>query len=373
MASQSAATLLAERSALLQLRASHRRSAGGTCRLLDAVDAVLAVNLPRASDWELVPAWLETSRNAPGDWNALSRAVGARRTGTLVERGRQLGLALAAAGTPAPLPPPLFKIVGDPLHGRRARSPAQRPRVVDLSGLWAGPLCAHLLWQCGAEVIKVEDPARPDGARFGNGDFYAVLNQGKRSVALDLTSPDGRRWLQRLLESADIVIESSRPRALRQLGIDAAAIVARQRLTWVGITGYGRDGDAGNRVAFGDDAGVAAGLAEVMRSATGDYQFAGDAVADPLTGIHAALAAWRSWQNGGGRFISLALADVAGACLHDAAALASWAELHADLTAWWQGARRGELPDCQPRPVTGPVRALGADTEPLLAELAAAC
>ena len=67
--------------------------------------------------------------------------------------------------------------------------------VVDLSSLWAGPLCAQLLGQAGARVVKVESTTRPDGARQGPAGFYDLLHAGQRSVALDLTSPPGgRRW-----------------------------------------------------------------------------------------------------------------------------------------------------------------------------------
>ena len=88
-------------------------------------------------------------------------------------------------------------------------------------------------------------------------------------------------------------------------------------LTWISITGYGREEPEANWIAFGDDAGVAAGLSDVMKAATGHYEFAGDAIADPLTGIHAALAAWNSWRRGGSRLISLALTDVAAWCLNE--------------------------------------------------------
>ena len=138
---------------------------------------------------------------------------------------------------------------------------SHRPLVIDLSALWAGPLCANLLWLCGARVVKVESADRPDGAREGDPAFHALLNQGKESVVLDFRAESGRRMLRRLLERADIVIESSRPRALRHLGIAAEDWVRSQDgRTWIGITGYGRDEPAGNWVAFGDDAGSRPGL-----------------------------------------------------------------------------------------------------------------
>jgi crotonobetainyl-CoA:carnitine CoA-transferase CaiB-like acyl-CoA transferase len=188
------------------------------------------------------------------------------------------------------------------------------PLVVDLSALWAGPLATHLLALAGARVIKVESGRRPDGARRGNAAFFDLLNGGKESVALDLTGAGGRAALRRLLGRADIVVESARPRALAQLGIDAATLVAeRPGLTWVGITGYGRSGRAAGWIGFGDDAAVAAGLATATGANDGGDTplFCADAIADPLTGLHAAVAALGAWRSGGGLLLSLALRDVA--------------------------------------------------------------
>ena len=133
--------------------------------------------------------------------------------------------------------------------------------VVDLSALWAGPLCGDLLARAGATVVKVESTQRPDGARRGPREFFDLLNGHKRSVALDLQSHDGVRVLHDLVRRADVVIEASRPRALAQLGVDGPDLVrAGGPRVWVSITGYGRSGDAANRVAFGDDAAAAGGL-----------------------------------------------------------------------------------------------------------------
>ena len=90
--------------------------------------------------------------------------------------------------------------------------------------------------------MKVESVHRPDGARRGPPAFYARLHGGHESVVLDFRSPAGRHDLEQLLGSADVVIEASRPRALEQLGIDAAAIVAAGPDVWVSITGHGRHG-----------------------------------------------------------------------------------------------------------------------------------
>jgi crotonobetainyl-CoA:carnitine CoA-transferase CaiB-like acyl-CoA transferase len=124
-------------------------------------------------------------------------------------------------------------------------------------------------------------------------------------VAIDLSNEDGRWALRALIGMADVVIESSRPRALRQLGIDAEAHVAGgPGRTWVSITGYGRAGEAGNWIAFGDDAAVAGGLVAWDGE---EPVFCADAIADPLTGLVAAVGALASQSAGGGHLIDVAM------------------------------------------------------------------
>lgn len=297
------ATLLGERAAIAGLQRQGAVSPGGACRLLEAADGAIAVNLTRPDDWALTPAWLECEAT---DWDAVTAAVRTQPLATLVERARWLGLAVAADETP-PSDAAWFRVIAE---GPRA-TPRRAPRVLDLSSLWAGPLCAHLLQRLGADVVKFESTTRPDGARAGPPVFFDLLNAGKRCVAAGPRTPVGGAQLRALIEAADIVIEASRPRALRQLGIDAEALVAaRPGLTWISLSGYGRGEPQEHGVAFGDDAGVAAGLSRLMHEVTGERLFVGDAIADPLTGLHAALAAWAGWRQGGGQLISLALRDV---------------------------------------------------------------
>jgi crotonobetainyl-CoA:carnitine CoA-transferase CaiB-like acyl-CoA transferase len=219
----------------------------------------------------------------------------------------------------------------------------------------------------GAQVIKVESTARADGMRGAGDGFYDLLNAGKASVALDLVQPSGREQLRRILRSADIVVEASRPRALRQLGIHAEAILEENPgLTWVSITGHGREPPCADWVAFGDDGAVAGGLSQVLWDATGRAMFCGDAIADPLTGLHAALAGWVSYRNGGGRLLSLALAEVIGYGIH-CADLEGPEAARARTEEW---ARRLSTTDVVPpraRPVVAHARGLGADTTQVLA------
>lgn len=357
-------TLLGERAMLAGLSVPLRTSAGGGCRLIDARDDTIALNLARAEDRELLPALFSSDTLDPHDDEAIAACVARLHAATLVARGRMLGLAIAAENERLPgRPAPCVELVTT----RSARAPWRRPpRVVDLSALWAGPLAAHLLWLAGAEVIKVESRTRPDAMRSGQPDFFALLNQGKASVLCDLTSPVERRALTGLLADADIVIEAARPRALEQLGIDAAKLVHdTPGLTWVTITAHGACGEPANWVGFGDDCAVAGGASAALRAATGASGFVGDALADPLTGIHAALIAWRAWQSGrGGRF-GLAMSHIVAACI------ARERERDADgferaLRAW-RAAAGTAFPQVARRPI-GPVAPLGAHTQEYLGE-----
>ncbi|HKJ25953.1 MAG TPA: CoA transferase [Myxococcota bacterium] len=353
------AALLGERAAVARLSRRGRTSPGGGCRLCATARGDLAVSLARPDDVALLPAWLE--REVHGDpWPALARALPERPASAWVERGRLLGLAVAEAAPPAADPGPGVGVeaIGTP----RARRVA-RPLVVDLSSLWAGPLCAQLLGMAGARVVKVESTGRPDGARRGAPRLFDLLNGDKASVALDLGSAGGRDALRYLLDRADVVVEASRPRALRQLGIEAEAILAeRPGLVWVAITGHGRREPNGGWVGFGDDAAVAAGLA-VAAGGPDAPIFCADAVADPLAGMHAALETLRALESGGGVLLDVALAAVARHALGPLGEEPR-ARVFARDRAWWvacEGARARVAAPRARRPARR-ARPLGADT-----------
>jgi crotonobetainyl-CoA:carnitine CoA-transferase CaiB-like acyl-CoA transferase len=174
-----------------------------------------------------------------------------------------------------------------------------------------------------------------------------------------------------LIAEADIVIEGSRPRALQQLGLSAEELLAdNPGLTWIGITGYGRAGDEANWIAFGDDAGVSAGLSGFLATPHGTPIFCGDAIGDPLTGLHAALAAYARWHSGAGGLVSIAIRDVIRHCI------AFDQPISIDRTNEWQAfldARRISAAAPSARVAGQPARPLGADTSSVLRELAGAC
>lgn len=351
----SGAVLMGERARLLDLPRRGDTSPNGSCHLIEARDGRIAINLPREDDLDLAGAMVGEGIS---DLAGLAHQVRQMSCADLVERGRTLGLAIAVDTMP--------KAAQDPIFIRRDGSPLPakpRPLVVDFSSLWAGPLAGSLLAACGADVIKVESRSRPDGARFGDARFFDLLNAGKRCAAFDFASEPDRALLRRLVSRADIVIEASRPRALRALGLDAEAEVARGA-TWLSITGHGRDGAAGDAIAFGDDAGIAGGLGAAMREVFGQSLFAGDAIADPLSGIAGALAAWSAHRAGGGALIDLSMSGLV-------AALTAHCRVgQAEGRAWQQMALADTSPLYPMRQASGRAAALGADHEAIIAELA---
>ncbi len=353
--------LLGERAAITGMFRGGRTSVGGRCRLMPtADDGWVAVSLARPEDHESVPAWLgiEPGRDL---WADVEAAVAARPAAEVLEQGVLLGLPIGGLGECASTEPVVSAIrLGSAPPGQEHAAPL----VVDLSSLWAGPLCAHLLGSAGARVVKVESLHRPDGARRGPRRFYDLLHSGHRSVALDFSSGEGRRQLLELLMVADVVIEGSRPRALEQMGIDAAQIVADGGpRVWASITAYGRRDRDRDRIGFGDDAAVAGGL---VAWEGGEPRFCADAVADPLTGI-AAAAAIRTALAGEGRWLlDIALARVAawmaGRAIDGVAIDGAATE---DGTGW-----TGEVATPQARPIPA-IRApgIGEQTGQVMAEI----
>lgn len=325
---------LVERAQVMGLRRRGQISCGGATRLVRAADGWFAVSLARPDDVDLVPAWLGVAPGGPGAdaWDAVHRRSGEMAVDEVIERGTLVGLPIAALPSgpgsivdaspigPMPLRQRSTVIRREPIRQRVFNRAVTRgagvelraldAKVVDLSSMWAGPLCAALLSEAGADVTKVELSGRPDGARNGPATLYERLNGTKHLLELDVRSTDGVRQLERLLRGADVVIESSRPRALWNLGIDAERLLADPDgpTVWVSITGHGRTGPEGERVAFGDDAAVGGGLV----AWDGDRPcFCADAIADPLTGLVAAAAALEALAQGTPTLLDVAMVAVA--------------------------------------------------------------
>lgn len=278
-------------------------SPNGHCRMLVAVDGWIALNLARPSDVELVPAWISAeTRDDP--WRAACVHAAVTPVAQLIEMGALLGLPVAGVGEvrDGSLSPALVTMGA----GGRMKPV---PQVIDLSSLWAGPLCGAILAAMGAQVMRIEDQARPDPTRVTTPGHFARLNQGKAELRVPFGTEAGRTRLWAMACDADIIITNARPRAFASLGLEPARLfAANPRLIWVAITGQGWTGERAGRVAFGDDAAAAGGLVRWVEDAP---HFLGDALADPLTGMAAAFATIEAMHAGGGVLVDAAMAPVA--------------------------------------------------------------
>lgn len=341
-----------------------RVSAGlGGSRLMPTRDGGwFALTLIRSEDRELLPALFLDDGIDIQSPEAIAEAVARHDCADLVMRGRLLGLPVASADE-VPASPPVEVLVEGP---HRQREPGHVPLVVDLSAIWAGPLAGHLLWLAGAEVVKVESRNRPDLIRRDDPATFDLINQGKANALVDMASEADKAALIALIRRADFVIESSRVRALKQLGIDAEALVKETPgLVWLSVTGHGARGEAAHWTGIGNDCAVAGGLARAMADASGTIGYVGDAIADPLTGITGALEGWRAWRSGRAQRIGLAMSAITARALAEERAQDP-ALLAAELRGWADAIGR-PFPRVPRRPLIAEVRERGADTARWLA------
>ena len=210
-------------------------------------------------------------------------------------------------------------------------APLAGVRVLDLTRLLPGPMATLYLADLGADVIKVEDTAAGDYARTldpvgprPNASFRA-LNRGKRSVSLDLKHPDGRAAFLALATTAHVVVEGFRPGVVAALGVDHAAVAARNpAIVYCSLTGYGQDGPRAREPGHDINYLGYAGVLEQCGSAGGPPVLGNVQIADLLGGAASAaiaiLAALLPARlHGEGRFIDIAMAD--GALAHNVFAL----------------------------------------------------
>ncbi|MCP9273028.1 CaiB/BaiF CoA-transferase family protein [Mycolicibacterium arenosum] len=175
-------------------------------------------------------------------------------------------------------------------------------RVVDLTAFWAGPAATHLLAAFGADVVKIESIQRPDGIRYSGamrtdvddwweyGWVFQAVNTNKRSVTLNLDSPDGVRLFRHLVAGADAVIENFSPRVMEQFGLGADALLeVNPRLVVMRMPAFGLDGPWRDRVGFAPTMEQIAGMAWLTGLPDGP-PIPPRGVCDPLAGSHAAFA-----------------------------------------------------------------------------------
>ncbi len=223
----------------------------------------------------------------PGNPGAL---VDARPSGRPVSAGSE-PLASAGAGSSA----------------AGAAGPLAGIRVLDLSRVLAGPYCAQMLGDAGADVIKVESPAgddtrawgppflagcEPQPGRPGDSAYYVSCNRNKRGIVLDLTTPHGQEALCRLVARADVLIENFKPGTMERWGLGYEDVLRplNPRLVYVNISGYGRTGPDADLPGYDFVAQAVGGLMSITGEPEGDPMKVGVAVTDLTTGMMAAFA-----------------------------------------------------------------------------------
>ena len=215
-------------------------------------------------------------------------------------------------------------------------------RIIDLSRVLAGPYCAMLLADYGADVIKIEQPAggdptrqwgppwfaeqdlsgletpdgvqAPDRSETGESAYYLTANRNKRGLTLNLKSAEGQAIARRLIATADIVIENFMPGTMAQFGLDYATLSAAQPgLIYCSITGYGQNGPYRDRPGYDFMIQAEGGIMSITGPADGEPHKVGVAIVDISAGLYAATAILAALHHrtltGRGQWIDVALFD----------------------------------------------------------------
>jgi crotonobetainyl-CoA:carnitine CoA-transferase CaiB-like acyl-CoA transferase len=189
-------------------------------------------------------------------------------------------------------------------------------RVVDVTTSYAGPTCTQLLASLGADVVKIEPPsgdeARLWGPPFagGLGTLFVAANSGKRSVALDLRR--GQEVVGRLVDGADVFVQSLRPGLAQELGLDAEVLRTRKPgLVHCTVSSYGRTGPKRSLPGYDPLLQAAAGVISVTGEQGGDGVRVGVSLIDHATGLYAAFAILAAVHEGGGHTLDVSLWETA--------------------------------------------------------------
>jgi len=200
------------------------------------------------------------------------------------------------------------------------RGPLAGIRVLDLSRVLAGPYCTTQLYELGAEVLKVEQPGHGDDTRafppFLNGEsvYFASINRGKRSIALDLRNENDRRVFDALLAKADVLVENFRPGVMEGLGYGWDVVHARHpSLIYAAISGFGQTGPYRNLPAYDLVVQALGGMISINGPEGGAPVRLGISLGDLGAGLFAALgvvsALYDRRVTGAGRFVDISMLD----------------------------------------------------------------
>ena len=206
--------------------------------------------------------------------------------------------------------------------GRDMSGPLDGIRVIEAATLFAGPLAATHLGDFGADVVKVEHPTEPDAARGhgaskdGIGLWWKTIGRNKRTITLDISTPDGQRLFLELIGSADVLIENFRPGTLERWNLSPATLHERNpSLVIARVTAFGQYGPYAHRPGFGSLAEAMSGFAAVTGEPGGPPTLPPFGLADGITAIataFAVLAALRDRDRDGtrrGQVIDMAIIE----------------------------------------------------------------
>jgi len=193
--------------------------------------------------------------------------------------------------------------------------------VLDLSRVLAGPFCAQLLGDMGAEIIKIEQPGKGDDTRqwgppwfHGESAYYLSCNRNKKSVTINLKHKTGQELVRRLAATSDVMVENFKAGALRKYGLDYDSLCAlNPRLVYCSITGYGQTGPYKDLPGYDFIVQAQGGIMSLTGEAEGAPCKVGVAIGDIMAGMYAAnaiLAALvQRQQSGEGQHLDLSLLD----------------------------------------------------------------
>ncbi len=197
--------------------------------------------------------------------------------------------------------------------------PLDGVRVIDFTRVLAGPYCTALMADLGAEIIKIESPDGDDYRHIGpfrDGEslLFQTVNRGKRSVALDLKSAEGKAAVMELIGTADVVIENFRPGVMDKLGLGPDRLrKAFPTLVYVSVSGFGQTGPNAPKPAYDIIVQAMSGLMDVTGEAHAPPTMVGEAVADVAGGLFASfgtmVALFDRSRTGRGRHVDIALFD----------------------------------------------------------------
>ncbi|WP_332610073.1 CaiB/BaiF CoA transferase family protein [Achromobacter sp. ESBL13] len=206
----------------------------------------------------------------------------------------------------------------------RAAGALEGIRVIDLSRVLAGPLCTQMLSDQGAGVIKVEPPGGDETRALGppvnaDGDaaYFTAVNRGKRAIGLDLSLPDGRDVLLRLLQEADVLVENFIPGTMAKWGLDYETDLKPRfpQLIYCAISGFGEDGPLGGLPGYDAILQAMCGLMSVNGDTASGPTRIGIPIVDHLTGYTAQsgilLALYHRARTGQGQRVDVTLFDTA--------------------------------------------------------------